>query len=564
MYEELNISESEGVWAAYLALCDLKEETERLQAACAAKTAELAELRDQTAELFAERVAAEGADDDAVHAAMAMWKSDPQSAALAVLGCDIAEAANPYGCNQYGHEWRSPHGANWRARERGVEKKDEKHPEQNNGNKAKPYNVAPKKEIHVDNPEYKTEVNEHLRNVKTVAQQEKEVYDSITKGKLSSTELQNKLKEWRELQNKYYEVLEDFKNKNVGVNVTEQNEVYHTEVKTEDDIMEHYEEISKRYPDKVHAANPYGCNQYGHGFRQPHGAAGGRGQKTFDFFGETQKEVNKDRRKAQRAYDSAEKDTEKALERVKETAEAVERFANSPDDKTKSMDELISEADKLKEANKQAIKDAKAARRRQLEAAREAGKKVKPAFNGNKNGNIDDDLYDEFKDVFDDDEVKSSRTLEELLEEEEIVKSSHYDGYEIDEEVDAANPYGCNQYGHEWKGKHGEGWKPSGRGGNEKPGEKSDSSETLTKEMRRKHEEYEKAQEAYRQARKKVFDLDDEIENAIKNGDSEKADQLEKEQEEARRMWREASSNADRVTKEYREFSKRYRAAKNK
>ena len=32
------------------------------------------------------------------------------------------------------------------------------------------------------------------------------------------------------------------------------------------------------------------------------------------------------------------------------------------------------------------------------------------------------------------------------------------------EQVAAANPYGCNQYGHEWKGKHGEGWKPSGRG----------------------------------------------------------------------------------------------------
>ena len=324
MYKELNISEVEGVWAAYLAICDLKEETERLKAACAAREAELAGLRAQTAELFGTRLEAEGMGDEAVTSAKAMWQSDPQSAAQAVLGCDIAEAANPYGCNQYGH-----------------------------------------------------------------------------------------------------------------------------------------------------------------GFKEPHGAAGGRGQKTFDFFGETQKEVNKDRRKAQRAYDSATKDTEKALERVKETAEAVESFANSPDDKTKSMDDLISEADKLKEANKQAIKDAKAARRRQLEAAREAGKKVKPAFNGNKNGNIDDDLYDEFKDVFDDDDVKSSRTLEELLEEEEIVKSSHYDGYEIDEEVDAANPYGCNQYGHEWKGKHGEGWKPSGRGGEpskEKDGAKEKKAETPSKE----------------------------------------------------------------------------------
>ena len=296
MYKELGLSEADGVLAAYNAVCELVEETERLQAACAAKEAELAELRGQTAELFGARLEAEGMGEEAVTAAKAMWQSDPQSVAMATLGCDFAEAANPYGCNQYGH-----------------------------------------------------------------------------------------------------------------------------------------------------------------GFKEPHGAAGGRGQKTFDFFSETQKEVNKDRRKAQRAYDSATKDTEKALERVKETAEAVERFANSPDDKTKSMDELISEADKLKEANKQAIKDAKAARRRQLEAAREAGKKVKPAFNGNKNGNIDDELYDEFKDVFDDDDVKSSRTLEELLEEEDI--------------VNAANPYGCNQYGHEWRGKHGEGWKPSGRGGNEKRGE---------------------------------------------------------------------------------------------
>ena len=166
----------------------------------------------------------------------------------------------------------------------------------------------------------------------------------------------------------------------------------------------------------------------------------------------------------------------------------MERFANSPDDKTKSMDELISEADKLKEANKQAIKDAKTARRRQLEAAREAGKKVKPSFSGNKNGNIDDDLYDEFKDVFEDDEVKSSRTLEELLEEEEIVKSSHYDGYEIDEEVDAANPYGCNQYGHEWKGKHGEGWKPSGRGGaSDKKEETTEKKEKSIEEEAKEH-----------------------------------------------------------------------------
>lgn len=49
----------------------------------------------------------------------------------------------------------------------------------------------------------------------------------------------------------------------------------------------------------------------------------------------------------------------------------------------------------------------------------------------------------------------------------------HLYAHEIDEHelIHASNPYGCNQYGHEWRGKHGEGWKPSGRGGNEKRGE---------------------------------------------------------------------------------------------
>ncbi|MBR5894974.1 MAG: hypothetical protein IKZ13_05485 [Akkermansia sp.] len=47
--------------------------------------------------------------EEAVTAAKAMWQSDPQSVAMATLGCDFAEAANPYGCNQYGHGFKEPH-----------------------------------------------------------------------------------------------------------------------------------------------------------------------------------------------------------------------------------------------------------------------------------------------------------------------------------------------------------------------------------------------------------------------------------------------------------------------
>jgi hypothetical protein len=52
------------------------------------------------------------------------------------------------------------------------------------------------------------------------------------------------------------------------------------------------------------------------------------------------------------------------------------------------------------------------------------------------------------------------------------------------DDVLAANPYGCNQYGHEWRSKHGEGWKPSGSRGEEKQGEKkTETPEERTKRV---------------------------------------------------------------------------------
>lgn len=283
MYKELNISETEGVWAAYLALCDLKEETERLQAACAAKEAELYELRSRTAELFGERLSAEGADDDAVQAAKAMWLSEPAAAAHAALGCDIVEAANPYGCNQYGH-----------------------------------------------------------------------------------------------------------------------------------------------------------------GFKEPHGAAGGRGQKTFDFFDDVQdQKVVREQREIKKRFEDASDEVKKAYEDSREKAKELNRFHEETERRNNGRawtEEEREHEKKLEDELMKADERSKTARRKQLEAARKAGKKVVPDFSDDDLGFIDDKLYDEFKDVFDDDDVKSSRTLEELLD---------------DEEVAAANPYGCNQYGHEWRGKHG-------------------------------------------------------------------------------------------------------------
>lgn len=129
------------------------------------------------------------------------------------------------------------------------------------------------------------------------------------------------------------------------------------------------------------------------------------------------------------------------------------------------------------------------------------------------------------------------------------------------ENITAANPYGCNQYGHEWRGKHGEGWQPRGDRQNNKDKELSDL-EKEQKGMKKANKDYEDAQEKYRQARKRVFDLDDEIEKARRSGNKEKESSLEQEQEKARKEWQKASEEANKATKAYSEQSKRYRAVK--
>lgn len=67
---------------------------------------EVLAAREATADVFVEVLAELGFlnDDEVLAAARAAYVANPDAAAMALLGTvDFVQAANPYGCNQYGH-----------------------------------------------------------------------------------------------------------------------------------------------------------------------------------------------------------------------------------------------------------------------------------------------------------------------------------------------------------------------------------------------------------------------------------------------------------------------------
>lgn len=136
-----------------------------------------------------------------------------------------------------------------------------------------------------------------------------------------------------------------------------------------------------------------------------------------------------------------------------------------------------------------------------------------------------------------------------------------------DVQVYAANPYGCNQHGHEFKAPHGEGWKPRGQS-------RDSVKEKIT-------EDYENAEKAYREAENKVWEIEDEIAEAYNKDDYEKADKLERKQsilaaeakklkakaKEAKEKWRKATNSdydaQDLVDLENEQRDKRAEASEN-
>lgn len=129
--------------------------------------------------------------------------------------------------------------------------------------------------------------------------------------------------------------------------------------------------------------------------------------------------------------------------------------------------------------------------------------------------------------------------------------------------VQAANPDGCNQYGHRngHRGKPivlrrgGSAGRRSDGGGRQlwnlvhkKPGK---DEATLRDENRRAGDVFSKAQEADRVAREKVFDLGQERAKALRAGETARVRQIDREMEEARRRAKSAREELERARKGY-------------
>lgn len=112
-------SETERACAVY----NLKHDAESVLASCATAENKLAALRTQTGRLFADAVcAAHGITDAETYDDIAAaWCEDPYSALNAFCNAEDISASNPYGCNQWGHEWRGKHGESWKPRGRGED-----------------------------------------------------------------------------------------------------------------------------------------------------------------------------------------------------------------------------------------------------------------------------------------------------------------------------------------------------------------------------------------------------------------------------------------------------------
>lgn len=107
----LNLPESAPESAQVVALADLIQQVEDISASAAKAEQELLDTKSETAHIFAQHICtSRGIDDEDVYEDLyAAWMNDPYLAVKAFGDSENINALNPYGCNQYGEGWKSPH-----------------------------------------------------------------------------------------------------------------------------------------------------------------------------------------------------------------------------------------------------------------------------------------------------------------------------------------------------------------------------------------------------------------------------------------------------------------------
>lgn len=262
----LNLPDTASSSERALAVSELLKEQDSIQAARSAAESELAELRAETAELFADCVcAAHGIESDSVHDDLCeAWKKDPHSAIDGFLVIDDEEeleAANPYGCNQYGEGWKMPHnGISARRKYNKTDKKADKPTDEQKGKnladalrkaqeqkKNKPQKQKQKEPETRKTQKEESEGSKHKNPLREAADKESSLYDKARDSSLSDTERKKAVKEWAKAHDAFWEK---------QLTMSRNNELNSTEatretIRLEDRMSRHYEEMLELYPELV-------------------------------------------------------------------------------------------------------------------------------------------------------------------------------------------------------------------------------------------------------------------------------------------------------------------------
>ena len=246
---------------------ELVAATEELRAARVRAEQEERAARAESWELMRAHLVGEAVDMEFMEAAREFWLDDPWSVNK-VLGVEVVNAYNPYGCNQHDHSWVSPcpydGGApiepkktEYKAKDdRGknlaeaIEKRDNdrrEEAEKKAEKKAAKQEKRPKPETTTEKKE-KSDVDKVLAPRENIGAKENELYKKLVRGGLSKKEQASALEAWNKAHEEYWKEVEKAREYSTPADTTS---YYRRMLKIDDQIERHFAEISELYPEAV-------------------------------------------------------------------------------------------------------------------------------------------------------------------------------------------------------------------------------------------------------------------------------------------------------------------------